>query len=208
MNSAIGDRALPELGPPVGFNSHSSTSDIASLIVNAFGLELPRRLQSSFFEVVQRASNDSNGEISHEGVIKLFQSTYGYYPMEGPVPKLSLSDFKLEKAENYNHRFIGDIVADGDKKVSVYGVGNGPLSATLAALCDIIDGVLTIREYSVHSVGEGTEMLEVSYVDLAYEVFGAQTSCGWGISADTNIFGSGIKAVLTAASNIGVVLKV
>jgi 2-isopropylmalate synthase len=208
VNCAIGDRHLPELRLTVGFNSFSGPSDIASLIVNALGLELPRRLQSSFFEVVQRTSTNSNGEISHDDVIQLFQSTYGYYPTEGPVPKLSLGEFKLEKAENRDRRFIGDIVVQGQKQISVNGIGNGPLSATLAALRDIVDGVLTIREYSEHSVGEGTEVLAASYVELVYEISGAKKAHGWGVSTDTDITGSGIKAVLTAASNIGVVLKV
>jgi 2-isopropylmalate synthase len=208
VNSAIGDLTLPEMRRTMALNSHSCPSDIASLIVNAFGLELPRRLQSSFFEVIQRTSNDSNGKISHEGVIKLFQSTYGYYPTEGPVPMLSLGDFKLEKAENRNRRFVGDIVIEGQKQMSVNGVGNGPLSATLAALRDIIDGVLMIREYAEHSVGEGTEVLAASYVELVYEVSGAKRAHSWGVSTDTDITGSGIKAVLTAASNIGVVVKI
>lgn len=206
VNSAIGDRHLPELRLTVGFNAHSGPAHIAGLIVNAFGLELPRRLQSSFFEVVQRSANDSNGEISHEGVLQLFRSTY--YPTEDPIPELSLGDFTLEKAEDRNRRFVGDIVVEGRRRIAVNGVGNGPLSATLAALRNIIDGVLTIREYSEHSVGEGTEVLAASYVELVYEVSGAKKVYGWGVSTDTDITGSSIKAVLTAASNIGVILKV
>jgi 2-isopropylmalate synthase len=208
VNCAVGDRPLPELKLTVGFNVHSGPADIASLIVNALGLELPRRLQASFFEVVQRTANDSKGEISHEGVIELFQSTYGYYTNGGPALKLSLGDFKLEQTENRNRRFIGDIVVEGERQISTNGVGNGPLSATLMALHDIINGVLTIREYSEHSIGEGTEVLAASYVELSYEVPGAKKVYGWGVSTDTDITGSGIKAVLTAASNIGVVLKV
>lgn len=208
VNCAIGDRALPELMLTVGFNSRSGPEDVASLLVNALGLELPRRLQSSFFEVVQKSANTSNGEISHDGVIKLFQTTYGYYPTEGgPALKLSLGDFRLDQAEKRNRRFVGDIIVEGQRRASVNGVGNGPLSATLAALRDIVSGLLTIREYSEHSIGEGTEVLAASYVELLYEVAGAEKAYGWGVSTDTDITGSGIKAVLTAASNIGVILK-
>jgi len=207
VNSAIGDRSLPELKLTVGFNDRSGPADISSLIVNALGLELPRRLQSVFFEIVQRAARDSNGEISHAGVINLFQSTYGYYPSEGPTLKLSLGEFKLEQAENRTRRFIGDIILDGQREVSATGVGNGPLSAALTALRAIVDGVLTIREYSEHSVGEGTEVLAASYVELVYELPGSKKTSGWGVATDTDITGSGIKAVLTAASSIGVVIK-
>jgi len=206
VNCGIGDLPLPELMLTVGFNAHSSPADIASLIVNAFGLELPRRLQSSFFEVVQRSANDSNGEISHDGVIQLFRSTY--YPTEDPVPKLSLGDFVLEQSDNHNHRFVGDIVVDGQRQISVNGVGNGPPSvAALAALRDIIDGVLTIREYSENLIWEGTEVLAASYLELVYEFTGVEKAV-WGVSTDKDIAVSGIKAVLTALNNIGVVLKI
>lgn len=208
VNCAIGDQALPELKLTVGFNARTGPSDIASLIVNSLGLELPRRLQASFFEVVQRAANNSNGEISHDGVTKLFQSTYGYHPTENLALKLSLGDFKLEQAENRGRRFVGDIIVDGQKQISTIGVGNGPLSATLVAMQDVVDGVLTIREYFEHSIGEGTEVLAASYVELSYEAPGIKKRFGWGVSTDTDITGSGIKAVLTAASNIGVILKV
>lgn len=208
VNSAIENRPLPELKLTVGFDSRSGPADIASLIVNALGLELPRRLQSAFFEVVQRAARDSGGDILHDKLIDLFQSTYGYYPLEGPTSKLSLGDFKLEQAENRSRRFVGDIVVDGQKTISATGIGNGPLSAVLAALHPIIDGFLTIREYSEHSIGEGTEVLAASYLELVYELPGIKNIHGWGVATDTDITGSGIKAALTAASNVGVVLKV
>ncbi len=208
VNCSIENRPLPELELTVGFNARSGPADIASLIVNALGLELPRRLQSAFFEVVQRAARDSGGDISHGRVTDLFQSTYGYYPSDGPTPKLSLGDFRLEQAENRSRRFVGDIVVDGQKIIHATGIGNGPLSAVLAALHPIIDGVLTIREYSEHSIGEGTEVLAASYLELVYELPGTKKIHGWGVATDTDITGSGIKAAFTAASNVGVILKV
>ncbi|KAF9535241.1 hypothetical protein CPB83DRAFT_878491 [Crepidotus variabilis] len=207
VNNAIGDRELPELKLSVGFNARSGPSDIASLIVNSLGLELPRRLQSTFFEVVQRSARNSGGEISYGSLTELFQSTYGYYPNGGPALKLALGDFKLEQTSNRERQFVGEIIVDGQQKIAATGLGNGPLSAALAALRPTIDGVLTIREYSEHSIGEGTEVLAASYVELLYEASGVKKVSAWGVATDTDITGSGIKAVLTAASNLGVALK-
>ena len=39
------------------------------------GLELPRRLQAAFFEVVQRTAATSSGEITHDALSALFKET-------------------------------------------------------------------------------------------------------------------------------------
>ena len=207
VNNAIGDRPLPELKLSVGFNARSGQADIASLIVNSLGLELPRRLQSSFFEVVQRSARDSGGDISFGALTELFQTTYGYYPSGGPTLKYSLGNFKLEHVgEEGGRQFVGEILVNGERR-SVTGLGNGPLSSTLSALHSFIQGVLTIREYSEHSVGEGTDVGAASYVELSYESPGTKKIRGWGVATDTDITASGIKAVLSAATNLGVSFK-
>jgi 2-isopropylmalate synthase len=205
VNNAIGDRALPDLKLSVGFNGRSGQADIASAIVNSLGLELPRRLQSAFFEVVQRAARET-GNISLEALTELFQSTYGFHPTGGPTQQLELGSFKLQHVGENGRQFVGDILIDGVKR-SVTGDGNGPLSSTISALQQIIEGTFTVREYSEHSIGEGTEVVAASYVELTYEVAGSKKSAAWGVATDTDITSSGIKAVLTAASQIGAVLK-
>jgi 2-isopropylmalate synthase len=207
VNVAIGDRPLPELKLSVGFNQASGHDDIASRIVNALGLELPRRLQSSFFEVVQRSARDNGGEISYEYLINLFKKTYRF-DYAGDVPAFSLGAFKLQHVgEGSGRQFSGEILFNGEKR-SVSGEGNGPLSSALAALHSSVEGVLSIREYSEHSIGEGTEVTAASYVELVYNASGAgKKRSAWGIGVDTDITASGIRAVLNAASSLEVELK-
>ena len=203
VNNFIGERPLPELKLSVGFNVRSGQEDIASAIVNSLGLELPRRLQSSFFEVVQRSARDLGGDISFSALTELFRTTYGF----GSQPsKLSLGVFKLEHVGDDGRKFVGTILVEGEPR-TVTGNGNGPLSSTLSALHSIIDGSLSIREYSEHSVGEGTEVFAASYVELSYEEPGTKKRYAWGVSTDTDITASGIRAVLAAASNLNVVIK-
>ncbi|KAG2755834.1 2-isopropylmalate synthase [Suillus brevipes Sb2] len=205
VNGAIGDRVLPELKLSVGFNATSGQSDVSDAIVNALGLTLPRRLQNSFFEVVQRAACGSDGKISYDGLICLFRETYGYeVETKG---RFSLGDFRFERGEGGGPRFEGDMVIDG-VACKVVGEGNGPLSAALAALHTQVEGTLTCREYSEHSVGEGSEVKAVSFVELLYELPGrAKKEAAWGLGSDTDITASGIRAVLRAASRLGVVAK-
>jgi 2-isopropylmalate synthase len=205
VNSAIGDRELPELKLSVGFNKQSGQTDIANAIVNSLHLELPRRFQASFFEVVQRAAQKSGGEISYDALIQLFRDTYGYEKADQDT--FSMRSFKLKHINDGSRRELnGDFSFEGQVR-QITGEGNGPLSSVLAALHSQIEGALTIREYSEHSIGEGTEVQAASYVELVYEVDGKKKSSAWGIATDTDITASGLKAVVSAASKLEIVLK-
>ncbi|KAI0306393.1 2-isopropylmalate synthase [Multifurca ochricompacta] len=205
VNSHIGDRVLPELKLSVGFNARSGQSDVSSAILNSLGLELPRRLQAAFFEVVQRAAAGSGGEIAHDALSALFRETYGY---DSPPEKLSLKSFELDRVEA-GTSLSGEFLYEG-KVQKVQGIGNGPLSALLACLHKVIDGALVIREYSEHALGQGTEVGAATYVELVYEVTENERTLktsGWGVVSDTDIAASGLHAVMSAASRVGVVWK-
>lgn len=205
VNSFIGDRALPELKLSVGFNDRSGQADVASAIVNSLGLELPRRLQSSFFEVVQREARDAGGQISYEAVTELFKNTYSFQ-VKGVSAKIVLNSFKLEDLAEARKQIVGEFTFSGEVR-TITGTGNGPLSSVLAALLSQIEGTLSIREYSEHSIGEGTEVIAASYVELVYDVAGSKKRSSWGVSMNTDITTSGINAVLNALSRLDVVVK-
>ena len=208
VNCAIGDRSLPELRLSVGFGTSSGQADVASVIVNSLKLELPRRMQASFFEVVQRKAGNSDGEMTYTDVVELFKETYKY---GGPVGRYSIQTFQVDKIGNGTQKAFSGVLEVEGKQITVSGEGNGPLSAFLAAIHPYIGGgTLSIREYSEHAIGEGTEVKAVSYVELVdgVEVDGkAKRNSTWGIAADTDITGSGLMAVLAAAENLGVEFK-
>ncbi|KAF8264234.1 2-isopropylmalate synthase [Lactarius quietus] len=205
VNSYIEDRPLPALKLSVGFNARSGQSDVASVILNSLQLELPRRLQASFFEVVQRAASSSSGEISQDALSVLFKETYGYGLPSG---QLSLKSFELDRVER-GLRLSGQFVLDGKLEI-VKGIGNGPLSALLACLHQVVEGALGIREYSEHAIGQGTEVSAASYVELVYAVTENERerkTSSWGVVSNTDITASGLHAVMSAASRVGVVWK-
>lgn len=215
VNSFIGDRELPELKLNVGFNSKSSAQeDIASIIVNSLGLVLPRRLQSAFFEVVQRKARESNGEISLDDLTKLFRETYRYSTdeVDPSANGIALKTFELSETSSGRH-FKGTLsVSSNSTPRSVSGSGNGPLSSLLSALQSHIvqegTGTLSIREYSEHSLGEGHEVSAASFVELVFDQQGEKgKSSSWGIASDGDITASGLKAVVAALNGLEVKLR-
>ena len=83
------------------------------------------------------------------------------------------------------------------------GDGNGPLSALLDALKTHLDLDLTLREYSEHTIGDGQSAKAASYVELieAKREPGVRQEGWWGVGIDTDIAGSGLRAVLSAVNN-------
>lgn len=203
VNSAIGDRPLPELKLSIGFDSTTGQADVANAIVNSLKIQLPRRLQIAFFEVVQRVSQGSGGQISYEDLTKLFEERYGY---ENSKPcRFELQSFDFAKSNVGGRRQITvEFLVDGEVR-RVSGEGNGPLSAALAALHTQIQGTLSIREYTEHSIGEGADVKAVSFVELVYEVEGRKKESAWGVGSDSDITASGLQAVMKAASSLNVV---
>lgn len=205
VNNAIGDRALPEIKLDVGFNAKSCESDIAAIILTTMGLDLPRNFLSSFFDIAQKKANNEGGEIPVSGLIELFKKTYNY---ESKVPaRISMHSFKMEHVGDGTRRQLrGELVLDG-RTIKVSGEGNGPISASLDALHSQIEGVLAVKEYAEHSIGEGADVLAASYVELVYERPGVEKTSAWGVSTDTDITASGVKALMRAASRLEIVTK-
>jgi 2-isopropylmalate synthase len=196
VNSAIGDRALPSLKLSIGFYSQTTQADISSKILNSFGLELPRRLQATFFEVVQRAAQQSNGEIPFDTLLELFRDSYGY---DKDDDRFALKRFRMEQVED-KHQLTGEVVFAGETR-AITSVGTGPLSALLEGVRAYIYGTLAIRDYSEHSVGEGSDVKAASYVQLVYDDASAK-QYAWGVALDTDITASGLKAILSSASRL------
>lgn len=205
-NTVVADgRKLPALGLTVGVNSPSSQSDIASVVLNNLGFDIPRKMMSQFYEVVRIAAKTSGKDkISAEQIVELFSQTYPYDPKVSSDRKsFKLVAHKLTTVDENRRTFEGIVEFNGET-ITVTGEGNGPLSALLAAIKPHLPiGALSIREFSEHSIGEGSEVRAASYVELVAETSttatGVKTSA-WGLGVDQSITTSGWKAVLAAAA--------
>lgn len=211
-NSVVGDgRKLPALGLTIGVNSPSSQSDVTSVVLNNLGFDIPRRMESHFYDVVRiYAKSSGKDKISAEQIVELFHQTY---PHDEEVEatrtpskaarSYKLVSHKLTQLEGNRRRFEGVVSLDG-KEATVSGEGNGPLSALLAAIqSHLPTPPLSIREFSEHSIGEGSEVRAASYVELVAEATATGPKpAGWGLGVDQSITTSGWKAVLAAAAAV------
>ena len=187
-------------------NSQSGKGGIAYLVKQALQLDMPRKMQVAFYQVVQEMADRTGREMTLEDITTSFCSTYHYG--KGREGRLVLRSFRffhspsLENPStpratqvlNEHRRFEGKISVDGTVRV-LRGEGNGPLSALLDALQTHLHLNFSVREYSEHAIGQGTNVQAASYVELT------ETSTGeayWGVGLDPDIAESGLKAVISA----------
>ncbi|MDV7401637.1 hypothetical protein RZS08_60015, partial [Arthrospira platensis SPKY1] len=75
-------------------NSQSGKGGVAYIMRTEHNLELPRRLQIEFSQVIQRVTDDAGGEVTPEQMGEIF--TDEYLP-DGPVAwgRFKLQDYEL-----------------------------------------------------------------------------------------------------------------
>ncbi|CAE6450422.1 unnamed protein product [Rhizoctonia solani] len=197
-------------------NSQSGKGGISYLVKQALSLDLPRRMQVSFYQVIQALSEDTGKEITMEDIVSAFKKTYrfggGVYEGRLVLKSFTLSEVPPSRPaspsqENGVHdtgrRFEGKLLVDGAVRM-IRGEGNGPLSALLDALRGHLDLNLSVREYSEHSIGEGTSVKAASYVELIKpDADPNDKTIGgyWGVGVDSNIAASALRGVISAANH-------
>ena len=172
-------------------NSQSGKGGITYLLESEYGLELPRRLQIEFSQVVQAVMDGEGKELSAADIWRIFEREYAI----GDATRAQVS-----------HPVIGDRV-DGSVKLSaevrvagrqmrVQGAGTGPIDAFVDGLAAHIGSSLRVLDYHEHAIGSGAGARAVAYLEL--RVGDAQTLFGVGI--DTNIVSASLKAIVSGLS--------
>lgn len=152
-------------------NSQSGKGGIAYLVAQSLGLDLPRKMQVAFYQVIQQVSEKTGKEMVTEDITRAFCETYHvpHLSIGKNEGRLSLKSFSLaddtpdagavtaqgeDGAETPRYRrFTGSIALDG-KVHQLTGRGNGALSALCDALSLTFNINASIREYSEHAVSQ------------------------------------------------------
>ncbi|WP_353174271.1 2-isopropylmalate synthase [Paracandidimonas soli] len=179
----------------VRVNSQSGKGGIAFLLQRDYGIVMPRRMQVEFSAIVQALADSSETELSNERIWEVFERTY-------LMPVCEQPGFIYRAHRLYGHpdgQGIDLELAGADGKVeSRQGVGNGPISAAVAAL-----GLpLRIDSYEERSLGSGADATALAIVEAAWPgVPGSR----FGVGRHANIVTASVLAVLSAASRFSMV---
>jgi 2-isopropylmalate synthase len=169
-------------------NSQSGKGGVAHLLLADHGLDLPRRLQIEFSQVIQRLADETGKEIPSAVIWQEFQREY----LEpGRIAYLGHTSLPHGQGER---SIEAKIRLDGTER-TIQGEGNGPLSAFVDAIekgCGIAVEVVDYREHALRS---GSDSSAVAYVETK---IGGRTL--WGVGIDPNIVGASLMAVASAVN--------
>ena len=169
-------------------NSQSGKGGISYLLESEYGLELPRRLQIEFSQVVQAVMDASGKELTAQDLFELFEREYGIREVAAPQHRV------LEEAQATGGklvRLVADVEVSG-QRLALEGTGNGPIDAFVQALGAACGQAIRVLDYHEHAIGSGAHARAVAYLELR---IGARTLFGVGV--DSNIVSASLKAIVS-----------
>ncbi|MBG9387130.1 2-isopropylmalate synthase [Caenimonas aquaedulcis] len=169
-------------------NSQSGKGGISYLLESEFGLELPRRLQIEFSQVVQNVMDASGKELSAQQLYDLFEREYGVRSIAAPQHQV-LEDVGGSTGQLV--RMTAEVEVSG-KRLSVHGAGNGPIDAFVEALGSACGEAIRVLDYHEHAIGAGANAQAVAYLELRV---GDRTL--FGVGMDSSIVSASLKAIVS-----------
>ena len=174
-------------------NSQSGKGGVAYIMRTEHKLELPRRLQIEFSQVIQHVTDDQGGEVTPEAMWEIF--TDEYLPnVTKPWGRFKLRTVAIDSAVEGDTRVrvhMSDATA-GD--LDVAGDGNGPI----AAFCNSLSSVgveVRVLDYHEHALSSGGDAQAAAYLECAVD-----GTVLWGVGVDSSIVTASLKAVVSAVN--------
>jgi 2-isopropylmalate synthase len=171
-------------------NSQSGKGGIAYLLESEYGLELPRRLQIEFSQVVQHVMDDTGKEQSAQDIHGLFEREY---MLDGH----QLLGHALQPAADKQVRVQAQVRCSG-RTLDIEGQGNGPIDAFVAGLQAGLGQTVRVLDYHEHAVSGGANAQAVAYIELR---IGERTL--FGVGRDADIVAASLKAILSGLNRTG-----
>jgi 2-isopropylmalate synthase len=168
-------------------NSQSGKGGISYLLESEYGLELPRRLQIEFSQVVQGVMDASGKELTAREIHDLFVSEYGVASIPAPTHQL----VEEAGATGTVVKLSAEVVVEG-RPMTVRGIGNGPIDAFVEGLSAACGEQVRVLDYHEHAIGAGADAKAVAYLELRV---GSRTL--FGVGMDANIVSASLKAIVS-----------
>lgn len=165
-------------------NSQSGKGGISYLLEAEYGLQLPRRLQIEFSQVVQQEMDALGTEFTAPDLWNIFRKEFGLDAQQAP-------QYRIEEADGVVN-LTAKLQWNGQERV-LQGKGTGPIDAFVQALSEATGHSVRVMNYSEHAVGEGASAQAVAYVEVRVD----DSHTVYGVGMDANIVSASIRAILS-----------
>jgi 2-isopropylmalate synthase len=170
-------------------NSQSGKGGVAYIMKADHHLDLPRRLQIEFSQVIQRHTDSEGGEVGAGQMWEIFAAEY----LEpGPFELVSYT----AASQGGTERVDCTVRAYGTE-YELFGIGNGPIAAFCAAVSEVdlgLGGVsVRVLDYAEHALTAGRDAEAAAYLEME---IGDQVL--WGVGISSSIVRASVSGVVSA----------
>ena len=171
-------------------NSQSGKGGVAFILERDHGLELPRRMQMEFSQVVQQISEESGKEVDSTAIRRAFDNTF----LEARTPVSFVRHTSVGDDDDESVRSLTAVVSINGVEREITGKGNGPIDAFVSALKQTFDVDFRVVDYQQHATGVGADAQSACY----FEIQAGRGETRYGAALNSNIVSASLMAVCSA----------
>lgn len=171
-------------------NSQSGKGGVAFILERDHGLELPRRMQMEFSQVVQTISEQTGKEVNSDTIREAFDETF----LRAVSPVDFVSHSSVQKPDDESQRSLTATVMINGESCEIHGEGNGPIDAFVHALKQRMGVDFRVVDYHQHATGVGADALSACY----FEIQAGKGATRYGAALHSNIVSASLMAVCSA----------
>ena len=174
----------------VRINSQSGKGGVAFLLEKDHGVSLPRRLQISLSQRIQKLADDTGKEISSSQIWDIFEKKYLKPVNNYSYIKHSSSSkddlHKLELTMNMNN-----------EETTIKGSGNGPIDSFVNGLSEKIGVEIKVADYHQTAISSGSDAKAAAYIELEKD-----GKTFWGVGIHPNTTRASFDAIIVGLSKL------
>lgn len=174
-------------------NSQSGKGGISYLLEAEYGINMPRRLQIEFSQVVQEVTDATGKEVTASDIWNIFSGEY----LGSTSPYGYLAHFLVEDSTRDEVELTTEVMKDGTKH-KLAGRGNGPIDAFVHALGKVTNDSIAVVDYHEHAITKGADAKAVTYIELKV----GEGRPIFGVGVDSNIVAASLKAILSGLNRV------
>ena len=171
-------------------NSQSGKGGISYLLETHYGVELPRRLQIEFSQVVQRVMDDGGKELTAKDIWQVFDHEYGLSALAAPSHSVS----EDTHAAAHERVAITASMELGAGLLTVRGQGGGPIEAFVNGVNRATGHMVRVLDYHEHALGAGADARAIAYLELRID----EQRTLFGVGIDASFVTASLKAIMSA----------
>ena len=174
----------------VRINSQSGKGGVAFLLEKDHGVSLPRRLQISMSQKIQKLADESGKEISSPEIWEIFETNF-------LKPRNNFSYISHSSSTNDDVNNLELKMHMNSEEYLISGSGNGPIDSFINGLCMELNLQIKVSDYHQSAISSGSDAQAAAYIELEKD---GKTS--WGVGINPNTTRASFEAIIVGLSKL------